>query len=206
MKKTIWFVQILKLIVFLLLVFAVAGTWNYWQGWVFFSYIMLMIPIVLIFFKDKMDLAKERLHPGKGMKAWDKVILVIMVVLVLATFIIPVLDSGRFKWTHDLPVYFYVTVYIVMTFGNFFILWAMHTCKWFSSVVRIQKDRKQKVVSTGPYAIVRHPGYLGGLFIFITLPLTLGSLYGLIPSLLVILVIIARTHLEDKTLIKELEG
>ena len=82
----------------------------------------------------------------------------------------------------------------------------MYTNKWFSSVVRIQKDRKQKVCKSGPYKIIRHPGYSGGFFMFLTLPLVFGSLYALIPTLLIVPVLITRTNLEDKTLQKELKG
>jgi len=183
-----------------------AGTWNYWQGWVFFGYMIVMMIVVLFLFRDKMDLARERLHPGKGMKSWDKVIAVVGIILFSAVFIISILDSGRYHWTKPLSAYFYAITYIVFTIGNILILWAMYTCKWFSSVVRIQKDRKQKVCKQGPYKIVRHPGYSGSFFMFLTLPLVFGSLYALIPAVFVVPVLIIRTYLEDKSLQKELKG
>jgi protein-S-isoprenylcysteine O-methyltransferase Ste14 len=82
----------------------------------------------------------------------------------------------------------------------------MYINKFFSSVVRIQKDRGHKVIQDGPYKYVRHPGYVGIFFLAPAVPLILGSIWGLIPSGLFIIAIIIRTYLEDKTLHKELEG
>jgi protein-S-isoprenylcysteine O-methyltransferase Ste14 len=93
-----------------------------------------------------------------------------------------------------------------MMFSYFFILWAMWTNNFFSSRVRIQTDRGQYVVQEGPYSFVRHPGYLGVLFWQPSIPLSLGSLWGLIPACLAVISIIIRTYLEDRMLQKELPG
>jgi len=216
MDNKIFMMQPLKLIILLLFIFLLAGTWNYWQGLIFFAYILILTAILLVLFKNKLDLGKERLHPGKGMKKWDKVIAIFGIILFSLVMVISVLDSGRFGWTNTLTAYSllakiltnhtYILSYIIMTFGNTFLIWAMYSNKWFSSVARIQKDRKQKVCSSGPYKIVRHPGYLGGIFMLISLPLALGSVYGLIPSLFMVILVIIRTALEDKMLQKQLPG
>jgi protein-S-isoprenylcysteine O-methyltransferase Ste14 len=85
-------------------------------------------------------------------------------------------------------------------------LWAKRENKFFSSVVRIQKDRNQTVCKGGPYQYVRHPGYLGGLLYIIATPLLLGSFWGLIPVIIAVILLVIRTYLEDKTLQAELEG
>lgn len=206
MDKKLLLLQPLKLVIFLLLLFWGAGTWNYWQGWIFFIYMIILMIIILFLFKDKMDLGKERLHPGKGMKAWDKVIAVFGIILFMAIMIIAILDSGRYKWSQELPMSFYIISYIILTLGNTFIIWAMYTNKWFSSVARIQKDRNQKVCSSGPYKFVRHPGYFGGFFMIISLPLVFGSLYALPFAILMAIIVIVRTALEDNMLKKELKG
>ena len=84
--------------------------------------------------------------------------------------------------------------------------WALWVNRFFSSVVRIQTDRGHKVVRNGPYRFVRHPGYAAGIVSLISLPLVLGSMWGLIPAGLMVLLLIIRTHLEDTTLQKELAG
>jgi protein-S-isoprenylcysteine O-methyltransferase Ste14 len=82
----------------------------------------------------------------------------------------------------------------------------MWTNNFFSRVVRIQTDRGHYVVQDGPYRFVRHPGYLAGCFSLLSMPLALGSLWGLIPATLAVLLIIIRTYLEDATLQNELTG
>jgi protein-S-isoprenylcysteine O-methyltransferase Ste14 len=84
--------------------------------------------------------------------------------------------------------------------------WAMAVNNYFSLVVRIQKDRGHTVVTGGPYHYVRHPGYVGGILFQLGTPLLLGSMWALIPAGLTVLLLVVRTALEDRTLLKELEG
>lgn len=67
-------------------------------------------------------------------------------------------------------------------------------------------QKKQKVISTGPYAIVRHPGYVGFVFVYGAMPLIIGSLYALVPWAILVLTLLIRTHFEDEMLQKELSG
>jgi protein-S-isoprenylcysteine O-methyltransferase Ste14 len=78
--------------------------------------------------------------------------------------------------------------------------------KWFSSMVRIQSDRGQQVVQTGPYKYVRHPGYVGGILMAIGFGLVFGSLWSLIPAGVTTVILVLRTYLEDNMLKKELPG
>jgi protein-S-isoprenylcysteine O-methyltransferase Ste14 len=78
--------------------------------------------------------------------------------------------------------------------------------KFFEPTVRIQTDRGHKVIDTGPYAIVRRPGYLSGFLVFIGMPLSLGSVWALIPGILLCLLLIVQTIWEDQTLRNELTG
>ncbi|MGD9347484.1 MAG: isoprenylcysteine carboxylmethyltransferase family protein, partial [Candidatus Aminicenantes bacterium] len=86
------------------------------------------------------------------------------------------------------------------------VFWTMTQNRYLSEVVRIQKDRGHKVCTTGPYKYVRHPMYVGVIIFVICLPLALGSFFALITGLLIILVFLIRTWLEDKTLQNELPG
>jgi len=78
--------------------------------------------------------------------------------------------------------------------------------RYFEASVRIQRDRGHRVITTGPYRIVRHPGYVGAILWGISTPLIIGSVYGLIPGSVAGIVRIIRTSLEDKLLCKELKG
>ena len=196
----------LKLVLFLILIFAFAGRLNYWQGWVFFIHTLLLTVVLFIIFRNKMDLFKERMHPGPGTKKWDIVFYIFFIPAAIAPSIIGPLDSGRFYWTQTLPMWVYIASYLIYTLTIVFLTWAMFVNRWFSSVVRIQKDRKQKVVTTGPYAYVRHPGYAGAIPMFVTMGLIFGSYWAILPGLIALMLLFVRTYLEDTTLQNELQG
>jgi len=195
-----------SLLVIIAFIFLLAGRLTYWQGWVFSIVMVLLVLIQLIAFADKTDLARERFKPGPGTKWWDKVFWALYAPLFFAIFIIACLDAGRFLWSPHLPLVVYVISYIAFIFSVYLYSWAMWVNKWFSSTVRIQTDRDQQVVQDGPYRFVRHPGYVGGILMAISTSLVLGSLWGLIPAGMVVVLLIIRTYFEDVTLQKELLG
>jgi protein-S-isoprenylcysteine O-methyltransferase Ste14 len=90
--------------------------------------------------------------------------------------------------------------------GMLLVSWAMASNKFFSTTVRIQDDRGQTVTSSGPYRLVRHPGYVGFLVSNLATPLLLGSLWALIPAVVLEALVVVRTALEDRTLQAELGG
>ena len=116
------------------------------------------------------------------------------------------MDSGRFCWTTKFHPSIYIIGYLFYISSIAFFSWAMWINKWFSSTVRIQDDRDQQVVQHGPYKIVRHPGYVGGILMGYGQALVFGSLWALIPAGVVMLLFVVRTYLEDKTLQNELDG
>jgi protein-S-isoprenylcysteine O-methyltransferase Ste14 len=95
---------------------------------------------------------------------------------------------------------------VVVVLGFLWGTWAFVVNAYFSAVVRIQEDRGQTVVQDGPYRFMRHPGYTGGLVAYLAVPVMLGALWALIPAVFLILVLIIRTSMEDKTLQEELPG
>ena len=183
-----------------------AGRINYWQGWVFGGVTALILLVKSIFFPDRSDLFQERIKPGPGTKWWDKVFYAFYIPAFFAVIIIGSLDGGRFGWTASLPVFVYISGYILYIFSISIFLWAQQINRFFSSVVRIQHDRGHEVIQTGPYKYVRHPGYIGGVLMAISTALVLGSLWALIPAGVVAILLIIRTYLEDITLQKELPG
>ncbi|MEW5801253.1 MAG: isoprenylcysteine carboxylmethyltransferase family protein [bacterium] len=206
-----WYLKVLvkgflAIIIILVLVFILAGRTNYWQGWVFGIVLILVFLVSAIIFKDKSDLARERLHPGPGTKWWDKIFWALYIPLSFSIFIIAPLDAGRFGWSGRLPSVTYVISYLIFFLSILIGQWAKYVNKWFSSTVRIQKDRGQSVVQEGPYRYVRHPGYSSAIPMYLTMPLVLGSFWGLIPACITAILLIIRTYLEDITLRKELPG
>ena len=119
--------------------------------------------------------------------------------------IIP-LDAKRFGWSPVFPLWLNILGGVMLA-GSFFLFFRSYTDNTFlSPLVRIQEERKQQVVSTGVYGIVRHPMYLGGILMFIGAPLLLGSGYGLLPGLALTVLLMARIHGEEEMLARDLEG
>ncbi len=209
-KETLGLRIILKsfliLLAFVLITFITAGRLDYWQGWVFNGLNIFFILLTYAVLIDRKDLIKERLKPGEGMKRWDRTYYAVSTPLFFAMFIFSILDATRFTWSPTVSFTVVILGILLYCLGQIIVLWAKRANRFFSSVVRIQSDRKQEVCSTGPYSFVRHPGYLGGFIFSVGTPLMLGSYWGLVPMALTILLMFWRTQLEDATLKKELPG
>ena len=150
-------------------------------------------------------LRAERSNVKAG-KSWDKPIVAIVVLLgPVATWITAGLDT-RFHWSDGMPPPAFLTGVVVAVLSAALITWAMHSNKFFSSVVRIQKDRGHVVVTSGPYRFVRHPGYTGMSAFTLATPLILNSRWAFAPAIVTAAVTGLRTVLEDRTLHNELRG
>jgi protein-S-isoprenylcysteine O-methyltransferase Ste14 len=186
------------------LFFLCAGRLDLILAWVYFT-IVLASSVVTSFFMNQ-DLIAERSRVGTDYKRWDLIpALIIGRIGPLAILVVAGLDI-RFGWSPPIALGVQYAALGVVAFGLAFTDWAVVTNQFFSSVVRIQKDRGHSVVSAGPYRFIRHPGYLGTIFFTIAEPLALGSLWGLLPAILVVFTTVFRTALEDRTLRNELEG
>lgn len=186
--------------------FLPAGTWAWTKGWVF---ILVMLGtgafIVPYLWRVNPDVivARSRLH--KGTKRWDMLLICFFFPSMLSIAPVAALDDGRFHWFH-LPWWVCGIGYFLFLLGMGIMNWAVAVNKFFEPTVRIQTDRGQTVIISGPYGIVRHPGYVGGFFFFVGLALCLGSLWALIPAGLASLGLVLRTQWEDQTLQAELTG
>ena len=199
----------IRLILYILFVAAIlffsAGRLDWTIAWVFLGVYIAIISISLIFVDP--ELIEERSHIGPGAKRWDLVLASLVVVFLFpATFIVAGLDAGRYHWSPPFPIWVQLLALLVYVMGSVISSWAMVVNKFFSTVVRIQKERGHYVVTGGPYRYVRHPGYTGAIVVSISIPLVLGSLWALIPALIGDCILVIRTVLEDNTLKKELEG
>jgi protein-S-isoprenylcysteine O-methyltransferase Ste14 len=184
--------------------FLVAGTWHYWQAWVYLIVNMIILLLMGTVLSPNAELVEERLNPKKGMKGWDKFYFAVTTPLYVIALILAGLDA-RFGWS-SIPIFFYWTSVAIYILGQAIFQWARYTNQYFSSVVRIQTDRGHTVCKDGPYRYMRHPGYLGGFLFTITVGLVLGSWVATIPQVIAALMLIWRTAREDRTLQAELPG
>ena len=111
----------------------------------------------------------------------------------------------RYEWA-VLPEALIGVGVLIFLPGFFLIEWALFTNSHFETTVRIQADRNHRVVTGGPYRLVRHPGYVGASVMYLAAPLILGTSWAFAPAGLMIILFIIRTALEDRTLREELEG
>jgi protein-S-isoprenylcysteine O-methyltransferase Ste14 len=198
---------ILAPLVIIAIIFLLAGRLDYWQGWGYNILNTFFIVLTVVLLADRPDLLKERLRPGEGMKAWDRIYFLVSTPMFFLMLLIACLDTGRgFGWTPMLPFSVYLLGYGLYILGQSLFLWSKRTNRFFSSVVRIQTERNQQVCQEGPYRFIRHPGYLSGILFTLATPIILGSLWALIPAAIAALSLIVRTYLEDVMLKKELPG
>jgi protein-S-isoprenylcysteine O-methyltransferase Ste14 len=181
--------------------FIPAGTLRWPEGWFYIGFYLFFIGVNAALLLPKgaaaSELMEERSHV-RGMKRWDKAFAVVFGIAGLAILVVAGLDE-RFGWSPPIALWFQVLALVVMFLGYSLFTWAMTTNAYFSARVRIQDDRGQKVVSSGPYRLVRHPAYAGVLPFTIALPVMLGSLWALVPA------VIFRTARENQTLLHELD-
>jgi protein-S-isoprenylcysteine O-methyltransferase Ste14 len=149
---------------------------------------------------------EERLSLSQSnQKAWDKVFLLLYELFLFAWLVLMRLDSVRFHWS-QMPLLLQVVGAIALIASFLLISLTFRENAFLSPTVRIQEERGQTTISTGPYHYVRHPMYVGGLLLFLGTPFLLGSWYGLLLFLLFIPGIAVRVVLEERVLHEELPG
>ena len=190
------------------IIFFAAGTIHYTGGWLYLGE-MVTFSVVLGLYGARVDpgLLKERLKPPvqKDQPLADKLVIIPFLVLFLGGLGGMAADAERWHRSLMPPWVQWAGCGLILA-AIMFIYWAMRTNSFAAPVVKIQTDRGQAVITTGPYAIVRHPLYFGALFYIAGTSLVLGSWWGLamVPILAVLLVI--RIGIEEKTLRMGLEG
>jgi protein-S-isoprenylcysteine O-methyltransferase Ste14 len=202
-------VNLLTLVLLLLAPFLASGDWGWDLGWLYTGSMLLYTLVSRAI--------AIRLHPGfareratasalQDTKPWDKWIVPLVALWLPFLAVLIAGLNQRLGWSPGLPGWVHWLGLALLVFGYSVGTWAMAVNAFFSSHVRIQKDRGQTVISTGPYAYVRHPAYSTGAIAMCGLPLLLDSLLAFPPIILLCLGIVLRTALEDKTLLAELPG
>lgn len=192
---------------FTLALFLPIGTFAWLAGWVFLVlFLGFYLAVTLWLFKHNPGLLQERMHLGSSdQKGWDKVLFPLLLLFPFVWLMFIALDAVRFHWS-PLPVWLQFVGALVLL-GSFYLLFlTFRENTYLSTIVRIQADRGHTVVSTGPYHYVRHPMYTGMLAFFVGTPLLLGSGYGIVGGLLLMLMLARRAVLEERTLQTELHG
>ena len=191
------------------LLFISAGTLDWPMAWVYA--VMVLVATLgsrLIVFRRNPETLRERARftSSEGTASWDRVLVLIVGLFgPMATMVVAGLDQ-RWDWSDIVPevVQYLAALAVAGSYG--LAVWAMVENRYFSSVARIQEDRGQVVVTSGPYRLVRHPAYAGTVLASVALPLMLNAVWAFIPAMIMIAALILRTDLEDQMLRHELEG
>jgi protein-S-isoprenylcysteine O-methyltransferase Ste14 len=188
--------------IIVLIIILPAGTWAYWQGWMYLGTLFIPMFFVIAYFSVKdPELLKRRMHTREKEAAQRKII-GLSFIYFLAAFILPGLDV-RFGWSQVPPLVAIIADVFVFA-GYMIFVWVMNFNSYLSRVVEV--DTNQKVVSNGPYALVRHPMYFGVSIMYIASPLALGSYWAIIPAMLIVPLLVARIRNEEEVLLRELPG
>ena len=198
--------RIFSTVLFGLLLFAAAGRLDWPRAWVYLGVVLLgELLTAAILAAVNPVLLERRGRMGAGAKSYDRVFVALWLVLAFATPVVAGLEVGRSGYALVPLAGMYVGL-VVMMLAYLFGAWAMAVNEHFELLVRVQTDRGHRVVSSGPYRIVRHPGYLAAIVGSLAAPLILGSLWAFAPVVAGALLFTARTALEDRTLRQELAG
>ncbi|MDD3281257.1 MAG: isoprenylcysteine carboxylmethyltransferase family protein [Bacteroidales bacterium] len=195
------------IIVTALVFFLASGKTNNLRVWIYICvYAIGGLIIGILLYKKSPKLLNDRGKMQEGTKQFDKyIILTYFLFAIIITPLIAGIDK-RLNLSEVLPFYYLYVGIILYIISAIFSTWPMLYNPFFEGTVRIQKEKHHYVITTGPYKIVRHPGYLGMLFGSISLPFALGSLLAFIPLFIMIILIFVRTYYEDTTLQKEFTG
>ena len=185
--------------------FSSAWTFNYWQAWVFLSVFGLSsLAVTVYLMKNDPKLLERRMHggPTAEKELSQKIIMSAASIGFAAILIVPALDH-RWHWS-AVPPYAVIAGNILIVLGWTIILFVFRENTFTSATIEVVAD--QRVVSTGPYAVVRHPMYSGSLLYFLGIPIALGSWWGLLVGILMMPVFVLRLFDEEKLLARTLPG
>lgn len=204
-----WLGQVVLYLSISLTLLACGGDVRWWQAWGF----SLLISAAGVGGR----IWAERRHPGlmaerygslkaSDVKAWDRVLAPLMALSFSFPLVVVAGLDHRFGWSPVFPTWLNAIGFLLIASGYAFAVWALVENRFFSSMVRIQLERGHAVCDSGPYRIVRHPGYAGNLLATPGIVLALSSVWTLVPAGIALVITVIRTVLEDRTLQEELPG
>jgi protein-S-isoprenylcysteine O-methyltransferase Ste14 len=187
------------------LLFVPAWSVDFWEAWVFlFIFSIAVIAITLYFLKNDPKLIEGRLKAGPSAEKErrQKIIQAFASLFFILLIVVPAIDH-RFHWSH-VSIQFVLVGDIFVLLGLLIVFLVFKENSYAAGVIEVGKE--QKVISTGPYAIVRHPMYTGALLMLCFVPLSLGSWWGLVFVFPMFVIIVLRLLEEEKFLSKNLPG
>jgi protein-S-isoprenylcysteine O-methyltransferase Ste14 len=194
------------LIAFVGAMFGAAGRLDWIEGWTYLAVLAVAAAVAQRYVRRRNpELAKYRRRIGQGTKKWDRVWLGLFRLALVGMMVMAGFDAVRFGWT-TMPAWIVPLGTAVFLVGFAISARAMAENPHFEGTVRIQHDRGHQVIDSGPYAIVRHPGYTGVILLILGSPLMLRSWWALAVAGVAVAGIILRTCLEDRLLRDELDG
>lgn len=189
------------------ILFLAAGTLAWPAAWAYLAIVTVIMATYTVFvLRIHPDLADERRRPPADAKRWDKPFAAAVAVLGPAALILLSGFDRRYHWSPPLPAWIEVAGLVLGAAGGMFTNTAVAANRFFSALVRIQHDRGHHVIDTGPYRFVRHPGYVGSIVYMIGMAIALGSRAAMAATAVIVLTLVVRTALEDRTLRTELDG
>jgi protein-S-isoprenylcysteine O-methyltransferase Ste14 len=200
---------LLFLTAFPLIILWLAGDWKWVEGRIFIVvfWIFSLVTSVRMYVKDP-GLFRERFSAPvqQNQRPWDKIVIFLVITSYLLWMVIIPLDARRFGWSPPFPIWL-KAIGLVLTIVGFWLFYETFKENTFAApVVKIQKERKQKVISTGVYGFVRHPLYLAACTYIFGGALLMGSIFGLLAGLIFAVVVATRSIGEEQMLLSELEG
>jgi len=188
--------------------FGGAGTLRWPQAWAFILITLALGTVMRVrLARTSPELLRERERSPfqRDQAVWDKVFMAVFLPCYVGWLVLMGLDAVRFGWSR-LPIWLEVVGGAVICLGFLLFGRIFRANAYAAPVAKVQGERQQRVATTGPYAVVRHPMYAGMLVVLPAVALLLGSVYGLVGAGVLGLLVIARTVLEDRMLLRELDG
>jgi len=199
--------SLVVIILFPAIIILLSGNLLWTEGWILSIWLdTMMLSNMIYMYKKNPALLSERIKAHHNQKRWDKYLLALLFVLSTLWLIGMPLDAQMFSWSPRFPLLLKIIGSILLIPAFYLLIRATIDNPYLSTVVRIQSDRQQKVISTGVYCIIRHPQYLGIMMLIIGGPCLLGSVIGLTAGMCIVVILILRINGEEKTLVDELEG
>ncbi len=187
-------------------IYIAGGRLLYWQANLYVIVALAGTMLSHLLTPKGSDLTAERASRAREGVKWDRTILLFLFLSNIATFVLAGLDSGRFNWSGRTPLAITVAGVLMMVTGQILFAWAKRENAFFSSTVRIETERKHTVCETGPYRIVRHPGYLGLIISTLGFPLIMNSYWAFTFAAISVGILALRARMEDSYLNSNLEG
>lgn len=206
----VWVSFVIRMTLFAVMLMWPAGTLYWWEAWVIVGlWAIYGVVITCYLLRHDPALLVERLKLvplHKEQKAWDKVIMLLFFIAGLALYIVPGFDVVRYEWSESLPLWMKILAMLIHLPCFVLLGWVMRENTYLAQVVKIDKARGHHVITTGPYALVRHPMYTIIIILLFAVPVALGSRFALFLAVFLTVLLIVRTYLEDRTLHAELQG